>query len=63
MINVKVEAFNAMGSTTSRSILLTLADVPSKPFPAPSVDASETTINQIKVNFENDNLDDGAAQS
>lgn len=37
-INVKVTAINAMGSVTSRSTLLVLADVPGKPTPAPVVD-------------------------
>lgn len=52
-INVKVTAVNAMGSVTSKSTLLVLADVPSKPFPAPIVDQTETTISQIKVIFDN----------
>ena len=37
-INVKVVARNAMGFVTSKSTLLVLADVPSKPFPAPVVE-------------------------
>jgi hypothetical protein len=60
-INVKVTAINAMGSITSKSTLLVLADVPSKPFPAPIVDQAETTISQIKVSFENSNTDDGGS--
>ncbi len=44
IINVKVIAYNSMGSVTSRSTLLILADVPGKPFPAPTVDSSQTTI-------------------
>ena len=39
-INVKVQAFNAMGFTTSRANLLILADVPGKPYPGPIVDSS-----------------------
>ena len=37
-INIKVAALNVMGNVTSRATLLTLSDVPSKPFPAPTVD-------------------------
>jgi hypothetical protein len=42
-INVKVMANNSMGSTTSRAAGFVLADVPSKPFPAPSVDTKLTS--------------------
>jgi hypothetical protein len=37
-INIKVAALNVMGNVTSRATLLTLSDVPSKPFPVPTVD-------------------------
>lgn len=37
-INVKVVARNSMGFVNSKSTLLVLADVPSKPFPAPAVE-------------------------
>jgi hypothetical protein len=50
-----------MGSVTSKSTLLILADVPGKPYPEPSVDSSQTTISQIKVNFPNFNSDDGGS--
>ena len=60
-VNVKVQAFNALGSTTSRSTLLVLASVPDKPSPAPQVDSSGTTMSQIKVNFVNENTDDGGS--
>lgn len=53
-INVKVEAYNAMGYTTSRAALLVLADVPSKPYPAPTVISAETSTTQIKVDFTNE---------
>lgn len=32
-----------MGATTSRAATFVLADVPAKPFPAPSVDTSMTS--------------------
>jgi hypothetical protein len=35
IINLKVRASNALGFTESRSMQITLASVPGKPFPAP----------------------------
>jgi len=60
-INIKVAALNVMGNVTSRATLLTLSDVPSKPYPAPTVDYLETTTGSIKVNFLNQNSDDGGS--
>lgn len=54
-INIKVEASNVIGSVVSKATLLTLADVPAKPFPAPLVDLEKTTTAQIAVTFENSN--------
>jgi hypothetical protein len=42
--NVKVEATNIMGSTISNAFQFTLASVPGKPTPPPSVDHAETTV-------------------
>ena len=42
-LRVKVEATNVMGSIISRATQFVLADVPSKPSPAPVVDKYETT--------------------
>jgi len=50
-----------MGNTTSAATLLILADVPSKPYPAPTVDENGTTNTQIKVNFLNLNPDNGGS--
>ncbi len=58
---VKVEAINVYGSVLSPALSFVLADVPGKPTPAPSVDITNTTTSQIKVNFANTNPDNGGS--
>lgn len=43
-INVKVSAYNAIGSVTSKAVMFVLASLPGKPSPAPQVVLSRTTI-------------------
>jgi hypothetical protein len=52
-LNVKVTANNVMGSVTSKATLLILSSVPAKPYPAPQVVTSLTSIDRITVDFEN----------
>lgn len=54
-IKVKVESTNVIGSTLSPSTLFTLADVPDKPEPAPTVINSLTTTTAIRIDFTNTN--------
>lgn len=60
-INVKVEAFNAIGSVTSKAVMFVLASVPAAPFPEPQVILSKTTVSQITVSFTNQNTDNGGS--
>lgn len=52
-LRVKVEAINIKGSALSPALQFVLANVPGTPFPAPAVDITNTTTQQIKVTFVN----------
>jgi len=58
---VKVEVSNVYGSVLSPALQFVLASKPAQPFPAPSVDITNTTTSQIKVNFANANPDNGGS--
>ena len=58
---VRIEAVNKYGSLLSPALQFVLADIPGKPTPAPSVDITNTTTSQIKVNFANSNPDNGGS--
>lgn len=50
-----------MGGVLSKALQFTLAGVPPKPTPAPSVISSGTTTSTIKVSFESTNVDTGGS--
>jgi hypothetical protein len=60
-LRVKVEAINDVGSILSPALQFVLAAVPDIPTPMPSADLTNTTTEQIKVNFKNTNTNVGGS--
>lgn len=56
-----MQVTNVIGSVQSPALQFVLAGVPAKPAPAPTVDASGTTVAAITVNFANGNADTGGS--
>ena len=60
-IRVKVQAINVVGSVLSPALQFVLAAVPGQPSPPPSADLTNTTTQQIKVDFANTNNNTGGS--